>query len=56
MNMYRTVPPGPRRWGIEWRIDDRTPGLMVGTFDNEAEAAFRVYELARMEMEEAPRE
>jgi hypothetical protein len=55
MNTYRLVILDAGRWGVEWAVDGQVQGLLTGTFDSEAEAAFRVYELARLEMEEAPR-
>jgi hypothetical protein len=55
MNTYRTVPLENGRWGVVWLVDGQVRGEVVGTFDTEAEATFRVYELARLERDEAPR-
>ena len=56
MNTYRAVQCADGRWRIQWSLDGHLMGLIFGSFDSQAEATFRVYELARMETEEAPRD
>ena len=56
MNTYQPVRLDDGRWAVEWSANGEVLGLTFGTFDTEPEAAFHVYELARMEMREAPRQ
>ena len=49
MNTYRAIAIEPGVWAIERLVDGVAVGLLTRRYEDESEAAYAVYELARQE-------